>query len=195
MSIMQLRAIALILVLPLAGSLSAQAPPSGLTRLLESQLARFPARTGIYVKHLGTGEEAAVRGDESFSSASVIKLAIMIRAFQVVDEKKLDLNERVEIRRADLRDGSGVLQYHDVGLTPTYRDLITEMVITSDNTATDLMVRRIGGVDALNAWLTASGFAHTRMMNRGHEYRQKLLALINPEFATLTRPRESPQVG
>jgi reactive intermediate/imine deaminase len=120
----------------------------------------------------------------------VIKLAIMIRAFQLADGKTLDLNERVTIRRADLRDGSGVLQYHDLGLSPTYRDLITEMVITSNNTATDLMVRKIGGVEALNTWLTASGFTRTRMIGRGHEYRQKLLTLINPEFATLT-PEET----
>ena len=184
------RTIALILLLPLAAGLSAKAPPDGLAQLLESRLALFPARTGLYVKHLGSGEEASVRGDESFSSASVIKLAIMIRAFQLADEKSLDLNERVEIRRGDLRDGSGVLQFHDLGLTPTYRDLVTEMVITSDNTATDLMVQKIGGVDALNKWLTASGFTHTQMVGRGHEYRRKLLTLINPEFANLT-PEET----
>jgi len=184
------RTIALILLLPLAAGLSAAAPPSALTQLLESRLALFPARTGLYVKHLGSGEEASVRGDESFSSASVIKLAIMIRAFQLADAKSLDLNERVTIRRADLRDGSGVLQFHDLGLTPTYRDLITEMVITSDNTATDLMVQKIGGVEALNRWLTASGFTHTRMIGRGHDYRRKLLTLINPEFANLT-PEET----
>ena len=183
---MRPRTIAVCVLLPLAASLSAQAPPSGLTRLLESELARFPAKTGVYVKHLGTGEEAAVRADEAFSSASVIKVPIMIRAFQLADEKTLDLNERVVIRREDLRDGSGVLQYHDLGLAPTYRDLITEMVITSDNTATDLMVRRIGGVETLNAWLKASGFTHTQMVGRGHEYRKKLLTLINPEFANLT---------
>lgn len=186
MTHMHARILALILLLPLAAGLSAHAPTGGLTRLLESQLADFPARTGLYVKHLGTGEEAWVRGDESFSSASVIKLAILVRAFQLADAKSLDLNERVTIGRADLRDGSGVLQYHDLGLAPTYRDLLTEMVITSDNTATDLMVRKIGGVEALNTWLTASGFTHTQMVGRGHEYRKKLLTLINPEFANLT---------
>ena len=82
-----------------------------------------------------------------------------------------------------LRDGSGVLQYHDLGLTPTYRDLLTEMVITSDNTATDLMVQKIGGVDAINSWLTSAGVTHTRMVGRNHDYRKKLLTLINPEFA------------
>ena len=179
-----------ILLLPLAAGLSAQGPPSALTRLLESELADFPATIGVYVKHLGTGEEASVRGDESFSSASVIKIPILIRAFQLADAHALDLNQRVEIRREHLRDGSGIFQFHDLGSTPTYRDLLTEMVITSDNTATDLMVQRIGGVPALNAWLKATGFTHTRMMNRGHEYRQKLLTRLDPAFAALT-PEET----
>lgn len=179
-----------ILFVGLATAVSAQTPPRGLHALLTSQLADFPARTGLYVKHLGTGEEAHVRGDESFSSASVIKLAILVRAFQLADAGTLDLNERVTISRADLRDGSGVLQFHDLGLPPTYRDLLTQMVITSDNTATDLAVRKIGGVDALNSWLASSGFTNTRMIGRGHEYRRKLLTLINPEFASLT-PEET----
>ena len=187
---MRTRTLAVFLLLSLAAHPSAQTPPGGLARMLESQMARFPARTGVYVKHLATGEEAAVRADEGFSGASVIKIAILIRAFQLADEGTLDLNERVEIRRADLRDGSGVFQYHDLGATPTYRDLLTQMVITSDNTATDLMVRRIGGVEALNAWLGASGFKDARMVGRGHEYRQKLLTLIDPEFANLT-PEET----
>lgn len=183
-------AIALFVLLPAVTGLWAQAPASTLTRLLEAELSAFPARTGVYVKHLGTGEEALVRGDESFSSASVIKVAILIRAFQLADAGTLDLAERVQIRRADLRDGSGIFQFHDLGSNPTYRDLLTEMVITSDNTATDLLVQRIGGVVALNEWLAKSGFAQTRMLNRGHEYRQKLLMLLNPEFAALT-PEET----
>jgi reactive intermediate/imine deaminase len=187
---MRKRLLVPVLVLPLAAALSADAPGTSLTSLIESHLEDFPARTGVYVKHLATGEEASVRADESFSSASVIKIPIMIRAFQLADRKMLDLAERVTIRRADLRDGSGVLQFHDLGLAPTYRDLITQMVITSDNTATDLVVRKIGGVDALNSWLTSSGFSQTRMIGRGHEYRRKLLTLIEPEFAKLT-PEET----
>ena len=137
------------------------APRSGLTKILEAELARFPARTGVYVKHLTTGEEAAVRADEAFSSASAIKLAILTRAYQMVDAGELKLDDRVEIRRSDLRDGTGVLQYHDLGLQPTIRDLLTEMVITSDNTATDLMTLKVGGVAQLNAWLERSGYQHS----------------------------------
>jgi beta-lactamase class A len=181
--------LALLLVWPSTAPF-AQPPPGGLTRLLESELARFPARTGVYVKHLVTGEDAAVRADEAFSSASVIKVPIMIRAFQLADRGSLDLNERVEIRREHLRDGSGVLQFHDLGLRPTYRDLITEMVITSDNTATDLMVQRVGGVDALNAWLASTGYPKAQMVGRGHEYRKRLLTHLDAGFAALT-PEET----
>ena len=170
--------------------LAAEDPKSNLTKLLEGELSRFPARTGLYVKHLATGEEAGVRADEAFSSASVIKVPILVRAFQLAEEKKLDLDERVPIRRSDLRDGSGVLQYHDLGIEPTIRDLLTQMIITSDNTATDLMTLRVGGVDELNEWLRRSGYYGIRMVGRGFEYRRKLLALLDPRFANLT-PEET----
>ena len=178
--------IALMILFALPPRAPAQAAKSGLTRLLESELSRFPAKSGVYVKNLRTGEEAMVNADQAFSSASVIKVPIMIRAFQLADQKKLNLDERVEIRRSDIRDGTGVFQFLDLGLTPTVRDLITQMIITSDNTATDLMTMKIGGVDSLNAWLAASGYPKTRMVGRGYEYRRKLLAVLNPDFANLT---------
>jgi beta-lactamase class A len=158
---------------------------TALALALEAELDRFPARTSIYLKHLKTGEEAAVRADESFNSQSVIKVPIMVRAFQLAEEGKLHLDERVTLGRADLRDGTGVFQYADLGLAPTVRDLILQMIITSDNTATDQMTTRVGGVDALNAWLARSGYK-MRMLNRGHEYRRKLLARLDPRLAGIT---------
>ena len=163
----------------------AQATKTALTLALEAELDRFPARTSIYLKHLKTGEEAAVRADESFNSQSVIKVPIMVRAFQLAEERKLDLDERVTLGRADLRDGTGVFQYADVGLAPTVRDLILQMIITSDNTATDQITTKVGGVEELNAWLARSGY-RMRMLNRGHEYRRKLLARLDPRLAGIT---------
>ena len=54
---------------------------SGLQRLLDAELARFPGKAGVWVKHLTTGEEAGVRADEMFNSASVIKIPVMVLAF------------------------------------------------------------------------------------------------------------------
>src|SRR5262249_744786 len=126
---------------------------SALQRMLEAEVARMPARVGLYVKHLGTGEEAAIRADEIFSSQSTRKIPIMTLAFQSAEDGKLNLDERVQIQRVDFRNGTGVLQYHDPGMTLTVRDLITEMIITSDNTATNLIIAKLGGPDRINKWL------------------------------------------
>jgi beta-lactamase class A len=136
-----------------------------LQRLLDAELARIPARAGIYVKHLKTGEEAVVRADERFNSASVIKIPVMVMAYQMAEKGALDLNARVTIGKADRRGGSGVLRYHDLGLQPTVRDVMMQMIITSDNTATDLAIARVGGVGAVNEWLKANGFGPALRLN------------------------------
>ena len=180
------RAAAAALVLaawPIGAGAQAESP---LTAVLTRALADMPATTGVYVKHLTTGREAAVRADQAFSPASVIKLAFMVRAYQMADAATLDLGRRVTLTRAHLRHGTGVLQYHEPGLAPTIRDLVTEMIITSDNTATDVVLEAIGGVDATNAWLAGAGYAEIEVFGRPDGYRRALLTLLDPEFATLT---------
>ncbi len=177
-------ALVLLLALPTL-SLTQEAPQSPLTRLLEAELARFPAKVGVYVKHLETGEEAGVLANEAFNSASVIKIPILIRAFQMAGEGELDLKERYEITRADLVPGSGIFQFHDLGATPTFRDLITEMIITSDNTATVIMLKRVGGMDRMNEWLAENGYDGTRFGNLADPFRP-VFELLDPEFENLT---------
>jgi len=140
-------------------TLAAQPAPSGLQRLLDAELARFPGRAGVWVKHLTTGEEAGVRADETFNSASVIKIPVLLLAYELADKGAVSLDERLTIRKEDIRGGSGVFRYHDLGLQPTLRDVLMQMVITSDNTATDLAIAKVGGVARVNAWLTERGYA------------------------------------
>jgi beta-lactamase class A len=111
---------------------------------------------------------------------------LLVRAYALVDSGGLTLDERVTIGRPDWRHGSGVIMFHDPGLAVTWRDLLTEMVITSDNTATDLVLQRIGGVAGVNAWLGAQGYGSLKVIGRPHEYRRALLALIDPQFKALT---------
>jgi beta-lactamase class A len=133
--------------------------PTALHQLLTRTSAEFPGKAGIWVKHLTTGESAGVRDGETFNSASVIKIPVLVLAFQMVDKGVLDLDERITIRKEDIRGGSGIFRYHDAGLQPTLRDVLLQMVITSDNTATDLAIAKVGGVARVNAWLKASGYA------------------------------------
>src|SRR5215471_10641640 len=173
-----LSAVVLLVVLPVA-LISQSASKSGLTRLLEAELSRFPAKTGVYVKHMTTGEEAGVRDHEQFNSASVIKLTVMVIAYQMADEKRLNLDERVEMKKSDYRGGSGVLRSFSVGLAPTIRDLITQMIITSDNTATDLMIAKVGGVDRVNAWLKENGYTELRLVHTTYELFRQRYEFIN----------------
>jgi beta-lactamase class A len=156
----------------LAVGCSAQAPTPGapattaptlratsLQALVDAELPAIPARSGIWVKHLPSGEEAAVRADEVFNSASVIKIPVAVQALEMAAAKRLDLAKRLTLTAADVRGGSGVFRYHDAGLQPTFRDVLLQMIITSDNTATDLAIAQVGGVASVNAWLAKAGYA------------------------------------
>ena len=168
------------------GTTASQVAPGSLERMLQADLARFPAKTGIYVKHLTTGQEAAVRADETFNSASVIKIPIMVLAYQLAEQGKLKLDTRVAMTQRDVRGGSGVLRYHDVGLQPTVRDLITQMIITSDNTATDMMITQVGGVEAVNQWLKANGYLELRLNTTIYDVFKRRYAFADAALDTLT---------
>ena len=130
---------------------AADAPQPSDARLANS------GKAGIWVKHLTTNETAGVRDGEIFNSASVIKIPVLVLAFQMADKGAINLDERITIRKEDIRGGSGIFRYHDAGLQPTFRDVLLQMVITSDNTATDLAIAKVGGVARVNAWLKESG--------------------------------------
>jgi beta-lactamase class A len=129
-----------------------------LQRLLDAEMARFPAKAGVWVKHLTLGDEAGVRADETFNSASVIKIPVAVLAFRMADKGELSLAQRITIGASDVRGGSGIFRYHDPGLQPTLRDVLLQMIITSDNTATDLAIGKVGGVERVNAWLREAGY-------------------------------------
>jgi beta-lactamase class A len=142
-----------------------QTAKPGLQRLLDAELARFPGHAGVWVRHLSLGEEAAVHADDTFNSASVIKLCVLVLAFQMADRGDLSLAERITINAADFRGGSGIFRYNDPGLQPTLRDVLLQMIITSDNTATDIAIAKVGGVARVNAWLRQTGYADALKLN------------------------------
>ena len=173
---------AITLVLP-APAL-AQAP--SLEATIRARLDSLPAQSSFYAKQLSTGKEVAIRADVPMNTASVIKLPVMVLAFRDADAGRLDLDERHTITADEQRRGSGLLQTFAVGLQPTYRDIITQMIITSDNTATDIMIARVGGLARVNRMLDSLGYRETRLrMTVGETFRQVFVA-ADPKYASLT---------
>ena len=174
--------LAALIALPL--SAGAQSAP--LESTIRARLDSLPATSSFYAKQLSGGREVAVRADVPMNTASVIKIPVMILAFRDADAGALNLDERHTIRPEELRRGSGLLQTFAVGLQPTYRDIVTQMIITSDNTATDIMIARVGGLARVNRMLDSLGYRETRLrMTVGEIFRQVFVA-ADPTLASLT---------
>jgi beta-lactamase class A len=150
---------------------------------LETEMARaldaLSARSSLHAKHLPTGREIAIRADEPMNTLSVIKIPMMVLAFRDSEAGKLDLDERYRVKPEDRRRGSGLLQTFAPGLSPTYRDLVTQMIVTSDNTATDLLITRLG-LDRVNALLEENGFEKTRLLRNTGDLFRRVWELADP---------------
>lgn len=144
----------------LAGPDSTTAPT--LEQLVRARLDSLPAQTALYAKDLRTGRELAVGADVPMNTVSVIKLAVMVLAYRDADARRLALAERHIIRAEEMRQGSGVLRMFTPGLAPTWRDLVTQMIATSDNTATDILIARLG-LKRVNRLLDSLGYRETRL--------------------------------
>ena len=159
-------------------------PPS-LEETIRARLDSIPAQSSFYAKQIGTGREVAVRADVPMNTASVIKIPVMILAFRDADAGRLDLDQRYVIRPEDLRRGSGLLQTFAPGLQPTLRDIVTQMIITSDNTATDIMIGKVGR-DRVNRLLDSLGYKQTRLNATTGELFRGVWVAADPKYASMT---------
>src|SRR5258706_1342564 len=150
----------------LAAAAVAQPQPQKPLARLESNIARITksvnAKWGIYMKCLETGEEIAINADDQMDTMSVIKIPLMVEAFRQIDAGKFSLTDRVTLADAAKRPGTGVIRSLDAGANLTIKDLLTLMIIVSDNTATDLMYEKVGGIEPVNRLMESYGLKSTR---------------------------------
>ena len=159
--------------------------PEALESYLEKALDALPAKSSLYARNLPTGKEVAIRADEPMNTLSVIKVPVMVLAMEDAEAGKLDLDERYTIRPEDRRRGSGLLQTFAPGLSPTWRDIVTQMIITSDNTATDLVIHRVG-LERVNAMLEQRGYQDTRLQHTTGDLFRRVWELQDETNASLT---------
>lgn len=138
---------------------------SNLDERVKAKLQAFPGNVSLYAMNLETGVSYGVRAEDPVRTASTIKLAIMIESFSEVAEGKLKWNEPLKLTNDEKVSGSGVVQDLSDGDELPIRDLMDLMIVVSDNTATNLILNRIGG-DAVNARMAQLGFQQTRVMRK-----------------------------
>lgn len=120
----------------------------------------FEKVLGVAVRHLGTGEEASINGDEVFPTASVFKVPVIVELYGQVEAGRLNLDDRLILKDSIKVPGSGILKELSEGLEVTVRDLSRLMMILSDNSATDMLVERVGK-ENVNARMRRLGLKNT----------------------------------
>jgi beta-lactamase class A len=113
-----------------------------------------------------TGEEVGRDADRPMPTASVFKLPLLVEVFRQVEEGTLDLDDRVEFRAEDVVMGSGILRDFRPGLQPSLFDLAMMMTIVSDNSATNMLLDRVGGYERVNATMRDLGLPSIALKRR-----------------------------
>ncbi len=127
------------------------ADSAGLGEQLAQRVAQVDATVAYSVVPLDGGEAIRVHGDMPLPTASAYKTYLLAALYAADAAGRLSLDQPVECTADDHTRGSGVLKLLAPGLRPTLRDLARLMIVVSDNVATNLVTRALGGPQAANA--------------------------------------------
>jgi beta-lactamase class A len=131
---------------------------------LQSQIDQIAAQhhgqVSVFAKDLKAGQTVALKADEPVQTASVIKLAILYEAMEQIRAGKTHWDDKVTLTKENQTSGSGVLGFFDTPATLTLKDVLSMMVMVSDNTATNVAIDKIG-LDAVNAEMGRLGLKNT----------------------------------
>ena len=145
---------------------------------VEEILGGVPATFGIAACRLSGSEAVLINECDVFPSASVIKVPMLVEIMFQRDEGSLSLDEVFTLRESDKVAGSGVLRDLHEGLELTLRDLAVLMIIVSDNTATNMIIDRIG-MDAVNERMRGLGLGTVTLARKMYDWEQQKLGKEN----------------
>lgn len=137
---------------------------------LDSQIKKLMNRysslsPGMFFLDMQTGEYLDINGEKTFAAASTIKFPILIALFQEIDAGRINPNEILVMRRDLMTGGSGTMQYAKPGRKYSLMETASKMMIISDNTATNMIIDRLGGKNVLNRKFRSWGLQNTIIRN------------------------------
>lgn len=136
-----------------------------LRRKMEDVFASYTGRWGLVVQNLVTGTRLEINPEMGFPAASMIKVPIMYEIMRQAAGEKLSLDETIVIGEKDKVAGAGILKELRSGLQMTVQELVVLMIVLSDNTATNLLIDRIG-METVNRTMSDLGLNTTVLRRR-----------------------------
>jgi beta-lactamase class A len=136
---------------------------------LEAEMKRVAqvggGMVGATAIHAESGRVARLNATERFPMASTFKVPIAVQVLHLVDQGKERLDRMITIEPPDIHPGSGTLSelFNKPGVALSIRNLLELMLLISDNTATDILLREAGGPEAVNQRLEGIGITGIRV--------------------------------
>jgi beta-lactamase class A len=142
-----------------------QAPKlDDLRKQLDSIAEKFTGKLGYSLHHLTRNESLDRLGDEMFPTDSSIKAAIMCAGMEKVERGEIGYFDLRPLLKEDQTGGSGFFQNYKAGAEIEFKEAMHQMITVSDNTATLMLMRWVGGTEVINDWLNRNGFKTTRLI-------------------------------
>ncbi|WP_311222205.1 MULTISPECIES: serine hydrolase [unclassified Acidovorax] len=170
-------------------------------RELERAVAAGATPFGVYVRDLNTGEAMSFHAGERWYLASSVKVPVAVAVLRGVERGAFTLDTPLTLREADYVDGAGPAKRQPVGSALTVRWLLEQMIIYSDNTATDMLIGLVGqpAVNAVAQEAVPGGLDRITTLAdvRRHAYSQltpEAVHLSGSDFLTLKAQRGDREV-
>ena len=136
---------------------------------VERMARELGGTVSVAVRNIKNAFDFSFNDEVRVGSASTIKVPILLEALRQARDGELSLDADHAIAAEQRCDGSGVLRHLRDELVVTIRDLLTLMIIVSDNTATNILID-IVGVDNVNSTLRAFGYTGTTLMRKMYDW-------------------------
>lgn len=147
-------------------------PDPELQKQIEAIAAEVKGKVGVAAVDLETGASVSINADQRFPMQSVYKLPIAMAVLSMIDAEKFALDEQIGFSRDDMvgpAQRSPIREKFPAGGSLTVVELIRFAVAESDGTASDVLMRIIGGADEVQLYLTATGIKDLAVINTEKE--------------------------
>src|ERR1700731_5481799 len=148
-----------------ATGVQAQSTSGSLADQVKAIAAEHHGDVALFAENLKTHETVAISPDTPVQTASVIKLAILYEALEQVRSGKAHFEDKITLTKTDQVPGSGVLLFFDAPLSLTLKDVLTMMIVMSDNSATNLVIDHLG-IENIDARIAKLGLKDTYLYKK-----------------------------
>ncbi len=156
-----------------------------LEKAIFSTLSELDGTIGMYFEDIVTGKKICINSEIEFSAASTIKIPLVLLLLTQAKAGLIDLEEQIEIDKANRIGGSGVIKEISSSYKPTIMDLAKLAIILSDNIATNQLVDIVGGVKKVTEFCKSIGMDSTKFQRKMMDFESLKLGKDN-----VTTPRD-----